>query len=931
MVVPVAGLACVTLADLAEHCRRDIPETRWFTQRSPFDRSTATTTPYVRGGMDTTEILLDILVVLLAAKVVGELAERLGLPAVCGEIFAGMVIGPSVLGWVEGDGTLIVLGEIGVLLLLFSVGLETELADLLAVGRASLSVAVIGVAVPFGTGYLAAVALGIDSDAAIFVGAALTATSVGITARVFGDMRALTTIEARTVHGAAVADDVIGLIVLTVVVGIIADNNASAGGIALVIVKAIGFLLVASYLGIKFAPHLFKLVSRFSRSSGTLVAVTFAFMLGVAEFAHLAELAPIIGAFVAGLAMRATHVSERIHREFTPVGHLFIPVFFLQIGIEADVSQFGSIAVLRDAALLLVVAVAAKLVSAVVLRKGQGDRWLVGIGMIPRGEVGLIFATIGLERGIFGDDLYAAVLLVVIASTIITPPILKMRLTKVRERAGAVMVGEARAVDEWFAVKDGRFDLVDDPPITSALEVTFEAALLGRRARPGDRLLSWFGTLPDEPLTWDREARLKFFELLEVGEARSWRLLAVTGVLERAIPELADGLSHRQRDLSDLDPLGVYSLPRLSRLRELGERDLLVHPERVALAAFLLDMVPAEHRLQLVEQVLRRMGVSEATQASVAELLRDHDLLLNAATRFDLLGEENIAQFAAHAQTEEQARGLYVLALLSGDLESWELARLHDLHGLMRHVLRSDLGNEDASSVVEARRAEAMRRVDEPFVRDRINVAPRAYVLAASVDELVRHASMCEPPVDRRSVRVVVTALGERQWRIEFAARDRIGLIARESKALAEMGYDVCEALAVTWGDQQAVASFRTVTDLVPSAEVLQRSVIELLDQPVVLRRVADASVEFDDHTSPWHTVCRIESPDRRGLLQAVTAAFAMAGVSVHSARVVTQGDRATDVFELNQGEATKLSMAARAMIERALAYGVMEGKRRRF
>ena len=109
--------------------------------------------------------------------------------------------------------------------------------------------------------------------------------------------------------------------------------------------------------------------------------------------------------------------------------------------------------------------------------------------MIPRGEVGLIFATIGLERGIFGDDLYAAVLLVVIASTIITPPILKMRLTKVRERAGAVMVGEARAVDEWFAVKDGRFDLVDDPPITSALEVTFEAALLGRRARPGDRLL----------------------------------------------------------------------------------------------------------------------------------------------------------------------------------------------------------------------------------------------------------------------------------------------------------------------------------------------------------------------------------------------------------------------------------------------------------
>ena len=886
--------------------------------------------PTVDGAMDTTRIFLDILVVLLAAKIAGELAERVALPAVCGEIFAGMIVGPSALGLVHGEETMHVLGELGVILLLFSVGLETELTELLAVGRASLSVAVVGVAVPFATGYLAALALGVDNDAAVFVGAALTATSVGITARVFGDMRALTTIEARTVLGAAVADDVIGLVILTVVVGIIADGNVSAGGISWVIIEAIGFLLVASYLGIKLAPHLFRFVTRFSRTAGTLVAVAFAFTLGMSELAHLAKLAPIIGAFVAGLALRSSHVAERVHHELTPVGHIFIPVFFLQIGINADVSQFASAAVLRDAALLLVVAILGKLVSSLVLRRGQGDRLLVGIGMVPRGEVGLIFATIGLNRGILGADFYAALLLVVIATTVITPPFLRMRLAAVRRHAGLAEAGEARPTDEWFTVKDGRFDLVADPPVGAALAVTFEAALLGRRAKPGTRLLNWIGTLPDEPLGWDRDARAKFAELLEVGEARSWRFLAVTGVLERALPELSDGLSRRQRDLSDLDPVGVYSLPRVSRLRSLDEREQLLHPERVALAAFLLDMVPHDHLIGVSRQVLARMGMNDSTQAAVAELLSDHDLLLNAARRVEVLEEENVAQFAAHIQTEEQSRGLLVLALVGGDLEPWEEARLHELHGLLRHALRSDLGGEDVRTIVEARRAEAMRRVVDAYVRDRIAVAPRAYVLAASVDDIVRHASMCEPPVDRRTVRVSLTDLGRGEWRIEFATRDRVGLVARETQVLADLGCEIREALAVTWGDQQAIASFRVVVEVGPAAEDLQHRVIALLDKPVTIAAVPDARIEFDDHSSPWHTLCRVESTDRRDLLHAVTAAFALAGVSVHSARVVSSGGTAIDVFELNQGEATKLSAAARHAIVRGLHAGVIDTKRRR-
>jgi Kef-type K+ transport system membrane component KefB len=257
--------------------------------------------------MEHTSIFIDILVVLLAAKVAGELAERAALPAVCGEILAGIIIGPSAFGLVESSDTLQVLGELGVILLLFTVGLETELTELLAVGRASMSVAFAGVIAPFAGGIAVGLALGFETKEAVFVGAALTATSVGITARVFGDLRALATTEARTVLGAAVADDVIGLVILTVVVGVATQGSVSVGYVCGIILIAIAFLVVTSYVGMKTTPILFGFVSRHSRSAGTLVAVALAFTLGFAELADAAKLAPIVGAFVAGIALRQSH------------------------------------------------------------------------------------------------------------------------------------------------------------------------------------------------------------------------------------------------------------------------------------------------------------------------------------------------------------------------------------------------------------------------------------------------------------------------------------------------------------------------------------------------------------------------------------------------------------------------------------------------
>src|SRR3954468_10390094 len=289
--------------------------------------------------MDVTDVLLDILIVLVAAKVAAEIAERINVPPVVAEIVAGVVIGPSVLGFVGSEQTLAVLGELGVILLLLGVGMEMDLGELGAVGRASMTVAVIGVAIPMVGGYFVASALGHDSNQSLFMGAALAATSVGITARVFSDLRALATVEARTVLGAAVADDVLGLVILTVVVRLVSEGSVSIADVAVIVLVAVGFLVITAFLGSKFAPGFFAFLDRHAKSAGTVVALALAFTLAFAELADVAKLAPIVGAFVAGLALSRSSAKERIERELAPVGHLFIPVFFLGIGIEAQVEK----------------------------------------------------------------------------------------------------------------------------------------------------------------------------------------------------------------------------------------------------------------------------------------------------------------------------------------------------------------------------------------------------------------------------------------------------------------------------------------------------------------------------------------------------------------------------------------------------------------
>ncbi|MEI7593005.1 MAG: cation:proton antiporter [Actinomycetes bacterium] len=375
--------------------------------------------------------LVQLLIVIVAAKAAAELCHRIGVPTVVGEIVVGIILGPSVLGVLSPDVVLTALGGLGVLLLLFDVGTEMDVADLRLVGRAAITVGVIGVAVPFALGAAVVLAFGLSGNQALFVGAAMTATSVGITARVFGDLKALATIEARTVLGAAVADDVIGLVILTVVVRLVTVGTISPIEVARVVAIALAFLVVTTAIGSKYAPSAFDWLARKSRSNGTLVAAAVAFMVGMAALAEWAKLAPIVGAFIAGVALSKARSAPQIRREMAPLGHLLIPVFFLEIGVDVDVAQFARPAVLGLASALLVIAVIGKLVAPLGMIGSPGDKLAVGIAMIPRGEVGLIFAAVGMQQHVFGENVYASVLLVVLVTTLMTPPLLRWRLSRV--------------------------------------------------------------------------------------------------------------------------------------------------------------------------------------------------------------------------------------------------------------------------------------------------------------------------------------------------------------------------------------------------------------------------------------------------------------------------------------------------------------------
>lgn len=383
-------------------------------------------------ALEPARVILHVLIILFAAKIFGEASERLGQPPVLGELLAGIVLGASVLGLVAPNDVLHVLAEFGAIVLLFEVGLESDLEEFLRVGASAAAVAVIGVAGPFVVGYFAAQWFGLDCLTSMFIGATLTATSVGITARTLSDIGRLRTPEAKVILGAAVIDDVIGLIILAVVAGLVKTHAVSAWGIAKISLLAVGFLIGALAIGVPVAPRVLNIVRRL-RTRGTLTVSAIIFAFGMAYLAHELKLATIVGAFAAGLVLAKTEDQAHIQERIKPVADIFVPIFFVMLGVSVDVMAFdpsksGSAGILMLTGVLIVIAIAMKLCAGLgVLRRGV-KRLAVGIGMIPRGEVGLIFASFGLANGVIKQDLYSAIVAVVAVTTFVTPPLLKLAL-----------------------------------------------------------------------------------------------------------------------------------------------------------------------------------------------------------------------------------------------------------------------------------------------------------------------------------------------------------------------------------------------------------------------------------------------------------------------------------------------------------------------
>ena len=386
------------------------------------------------------DVLRQLFVLLLAAKVGDEIFKRLRQPPVVGEILAGVMVGPAVLGWYEVNAETMLFAEIGVVLLLFQVGVETRLHELVRVGPTALAVGALGVVLPFGGGFLLAEIMGSPLVVAVFLAAALTATSVGISSGVLRDLGALRTQAGRVILGAAVIDDVLAMLILAFASGL-AAGSVSLGGIGTLVVVAVLFVGVVLIGGTRILARRRSLLTdpEFAKTPflpGMII------MLGLAALASQIGLAAIIGAFLAGMVVGESSERHALEAEVAPVAAFFTPFFFGFIGAQVDLAGLANLGTLALVAGVTLLAVATKFIGAFIgaIRLGRAEATLIGWGMVPRGEVGIVVAGLGLQIGAIEGQLYTVVVAMAILTTLIVPPLLPMLVR--RAAGGAALEAE---------------------------------------------------------------------------------------------------------------------------------------------------------------------------------------------------------------------------------------------------------------------------------------------------------------------------------------------------------------------------------------------------------------------------------------------------------------------------------------------------------
>lgn len=390
-------------------------------------------------------ILIDLFILFVAAKLAGALFAWLRQPPVIGELLAGVLIGPFALGWVGSpepelvelfhgdeeaarealDLVLEILAELGVIILLFFVGLETRVADLLSVGKRAASVGVLGIALPFAGGFVVVTLTGEETVEALFVAVALVATSTGITARVLRDLGVLDSRESRIILGAAVIDDILAMILLAFVSGFSEAGDFNPLDLGLIGAQAVGFVIFGVLVGTRTIRRYHYYIDRLPLANPPLI-LALAMMLGLAAVATTVGLAAIIGAFLAGMILAEAAEHYELERAVSPIYEFLVPFFFVITGTQVDPGLFLDGEIIGLALLVTAVAIVTKLVGAGIGGYGMGARSMaiIGSGMVPRGEVGLIVASLGLSRGVISTEFFSIVAVMSIVTTLIVPPAL---------------------------------------------------------------------------------------------------------------------------------------------------------------------------------------------------------------------------------------------------------------------------------------------------------------------------------------------------------------------------------------------------------------------------------------------------------------------------------------------------------------------------
>jgi len=414
-------------------------------------------------GTGELEVILGLFILLLAAKVGEEVFRRLGQPGVVGELLGGFVVGPNALALVTPGETATILGGIGVVILLFAVGLETRTDDMLRVGRPALLTAVLGVVLPVAAGIGYGLLVGESSLTAMFVGLALAATSIGVTSRVLADLGVVERRFARVIVGAAVIDDVLALVLIGIVSGVARGDLGVAT--LMLVVAAVGYVGVG-FAAARRARGLPREVFTWPLFADTPLVPAFLLMLGMAILALWIGLAAIIGAFVAGLIVAETEAQDELEHEIRPLASIFTPFFFAVTGAQIDLAALLKPELAIAAVILAGLAIVTKVLGGYLgaLSLGRRAALAVGVGMSPRGEVGIVVVQLGLTLGLLSTDMFSTVLVAVVLTTIAAPIMLGLVIPRVDAEEAAVDVVDARSPDTGGPPDTGTLPDAGTPP-----------------------------------------------------------------------------------------------------------------------------------------------------------------------------------------------------------------------------------------------------------------------------------------------------------------------------------------------------------------------------------------------------------------------------------------------------------------------------------